>query len=133
MAWMEYETLLDRIMKSDSNIRHCIIADADGNIKAIKHKDGVVNYLSEEETAVSLKRAASSWKARKQLSSKIGLGQYAVAAFEKLTRMTFPLGENHLAFISMSSNPIKTELHQGGRADIVEHVLNILSGDPTKN
>ena len=133
MAWMEYETLLDRIIKSDSNIRHCIIADADGNIKAIKHKDGVVNYLSEEETAVSLKRAASSWKARKQLSSKIGLGQYAVAAFEKLTRMTFPLGENHLAFISMSSNPIKTELHQGGRADIVEHVLNILSGDPTKN
>ena len=133
MAWMEYETLLDRIMKSDSNIRHCIIADADGNIKAIKHKDGVVNYLSEEETAVSLKRAASSWKARKQLSSKIGLGQYAVAAFEKLTRMTFPVGENHLAFVSMGSNPIRDDIHEGGRADIVEHVLNILSGDPTKN
>jgi hypothetical protein len=133
MAWMEYETLLDRIIKSDSNIRHCIIADTDGNIKAVKHKDGVDNYLSEEETTASLKRAASSWKARKQLSAKIGSGQYAIAAFEKLTRMTFPLGENHLAFISMSSNPIKTELHQGGRADIVEHVLNILSGDPTKN
>ena len=130
---MEYDTLLNRIIKSDSNIRHCIIADTDGNIKAVKHKDGVENYLSDVETAASLKRAASYEKARKQLSPKIGPGQYAVAAFEKLTRMTFPLGENHLVFASMSSNPIKMELGQGGRADIVEHVLNILSGDPTKN
>ena len=130
---MEYDTLLNRIIKSDSNIRHCIIADTDGNIKAVKHKDGVENYLNDVETAASLKRAASSWKARKQLAPKIGPGQYAVAAFEKLTRMTFPLGENHLVFASMSSNPIKMELGQGGRADIVEHVLNILSGDPTKN
>ena len=130
---MEYDTLLNRIIKSDSNIRHCIIADTDGNIKAVKHKDGVENYLSDVETAASLKRAASSWKARKQLAPKIGPGQYAVAAFEKLTRMTFPLGENHQVFASMSSNPIKMELGQGGRADIVEHVLNILSGDPTKN
>jgi|TARA_B110000014_G_scaffold254703_1_gene235597 hypothetical protein len=130
---VEYDTLLNRIIKSDSNIRHCIIADTDGNIKAVKHKDGVENYLSDVETAASLKRAASSWKARKQLAPKIGPGQYAVAAFEKLTRMTFPLGENHLVFASMSSNPIKMELGQGGRADIVEHVLNILSGDPTKN
>ena len=84
---MEYDTLLNRIIKSDSNIRHCIIADTDGNIKAVKHKDGVENYLSDVETAASLKRAASSWKARKQLAPKIGPGQYAVAAFEKITRM----------------------------------------------
>ena len=130
---MEYEILLGRIMKSDPNIRHCIIADTDGNIKATMHKDGVNNYLSQVETAASLKRAASSWKARKQLTPKIGPGQYAIAAFEKLTRMTFPVGENHLAFVSMGSNPIRDDIHEGGRADIVEHVLNILSGDPTKN
>ena len=130
---MEYEVLLGRIMKSDPNIRHCIIADTDGNIKATMHKDGVDNYLSQVETAASLKRAASSWKARKQLSPKIGQGQYAVAAFEKLTRMTFPAGKNHLVFVSMASNPVRDDYHQGGREDVVEHVLNILSGDPTKN
>ena len=51
---MEYEILLGRIMKSDPNIRHCIIADTDGNIKATMHKDGVDNYLSQVETAASL-------------------------------------------------------------------------------
>ena len=35
--------------------------------------------------------------------------------------------------ISMASNPIRDDYHQGGREDVVEHVLNILSGDPTKN
>ena len=69
---MEYEVLLARIMKSDPNIRHCIIADTDGNIKATMHKDGVNNYLSQVETTASLKRAASSWQARKQLTPKIG-------------------------------------------------------------
>ena len=57
MMGMEYEILLGRIMKSDPNIRHCIIADTDGNIKATKHKDGVDNYLSQVETVASLKRA----------------------------------------------------------------------------
>ena len=130
---MEYDAVMKRIMKSDDNIRNCIVADTEGEIKASLHRDGVRNYLSEEETAASLKRAASSWKARKQLSAKIGTGQYAIAAFEKLTRMTFPAGENHLVFVSMASNPIRDDIYQGGREDIIEHVLNILSGDPTKN
>jgi len=130
---MQYDATMKRIMDSDSNIRNCIVADTEGEIKAVMHRDGIRNYLSDEETSESLKRAATSWKARKQLSPKIGPGQYAVAAFEKLTRMTFPAGENHLVFVSMASNPIRDDYHQGGREDVVEHVLNILSGDPTKN
>ena len=79
---MEYDPTMKRIMDSDPNIRHCIVSDTEGEIKAVMHRDGIRNYLSDEETSASLKRAASSWKARKQLSSKIGPGQYAVAAFE---------------------------------------------------
>ena len=130
---MEYDATMKRIMDSDQNIRHCIIADIEGEIKAVMHRDGVTNYLSDVETVSSLKRAASSWKGRKQLSPKIGSGQFAIAAFEKLTRITFPAGENHLVFVSMSSNPVRSDYHEGGRDDVVEHVLNILSGDPTKN
>ena len=130
---MEYDATMKRIMDSDHNIRHCIIADIEGEIKAVMHRDGVTNYLSDAETVSSLKRAASSWKARKQLSPKIGPGQFAIAAFEKLTRITLPAGENHLVFVSMSSNPVRSDYHEGGRNDVVEHVLNILSGDPTKN
>ena len=128
---MNFEQLLELIMDSNVNIRHSIITDLDGNTIIVNHRDGVTNYLSEDETAASLKRAASAWKARKQLSPKIGKGLYAVAAFEKITRITFPLGENNLLYVSMGSEKVRRDYHEGGQRDIVEHVLNILDGDPT--
>jgi hypothetical protein len=129
---MNFEKLLEIIMNSDVNIRHSVITDTDGNIITVNHRSGVQNFLSEEETASSLKRAASAWKARKQLSPKIGKGLYAVAAFEKITRITFPLGDDNLIFVSMGSDTTRMDLHEGGQKQIVQHVLNILSRDPTK-
>jgi len=118
-------------MDSDVNIRHSIIADMDGNIITENHREGIINYLSADETAASLKRAARSWEARKQLKPKIGNGLYAVAAFEKITRITFPLGENNLLFLSMGSEKVRRDLHAGGQRDIIAHILNILDSDPT--
>lgn len=129
---MNFENLLKRIMDSDSNIRHSLITDIEGNILVVSHRDGIINYLSPEETEASLKRAASAWKGRKALSSKIGNGLYAVAAFEKITRMTFPLGDENLIFVSLGSDAVRTDLDGGGQKQIIEHVLNILSRDPTK-
>lgn len=129
---MNFENLLQRIMDSDINIRHSIITDTEGNILATSHREGITNYLSPEETAASLKRAATAWKGRKALSPKIGNGLYAVAAFEKITRITFPLGNENLIFISMGSDSVRTDMHAGGQHQIVQHVLNILSRDPTK-
>ncbi len=129
---MNYENLLSRIMASDINIRHSIITDTEGNILVTSHRDGVTNFLAQEETEASLKRAAIAWNGRKALSPKIGRGMYAVAAFEKITRMTFPLGDDNLIFISMGSNAVRMDLHQGGQKQIIENVLNILSRDPTK-
>jgi hypothetical protein len=129
---MNFENLLKRIMDSDVNIRHSIITDAEGSILTTSHRDGVTNHLSQVETEASLKRAASAWKGRKELSAKIGNGLYAVAAFEKITRMTFPLGDENLIFVSMGSDTVRLDLHEGGQKQIVQHVLNILSRDPTK-
>ena len=128
---MGFEQLLQSIMDSDVNIRHSIVADIKGKIITVNHRSGVTKYLSEEETAASLVRAASAGKARKQVSPKIGMGKYAVAVFEKITRITFPVGENNLLFVSMGSEKIRRDLHEGGQQHIVEHVLNILDGDPT--
>lgn len=128
---MNFEQLLERIMDSDANVRHCLVADIDGNIVAVNHREGVSNFLSEDETALSLKRAASAWAARKELAPKIGNGLYAVAAFEKITRITFPLGNKHLLFVSLGSEEMRTDLNAGGQKQIIEHVRNLLDGDPT--
>lgn len=129
---MNYENLLNRIMDSDVNIRHSLVTDNEGNILAVSHREGITNFLSQEETEASLKRAAQAWKGRKELSPKIGNGLYAIAVFEKITRMTFPLGDDNLIFVSMGSDSVRMDVHEGGQKQIVEHVLNILSRDPTK-
>jgi hypothetical protein len=129
---MDFKNLLKRIMDSDSNIRHSLVTDNEGNVLVVSHRDGVTNYLSPEETESSLKRAATAWKGRKALSPKIGKGLYAVAAFEKITRITFPLGEENLIFVSLGSDAVRTDPNAGGQKQIIEHVLNILSKDPTK-
>jgi hypothetical protein len=128
---MDFMKLLKRIMDSDPNIRHSIICNNEGKILATHHRPGVTNYLSQKETAEALKRAAISWKGRNELVPKIGRGLYAIAAFEKITRMTFPVGEDNLIFVSLGTNQIRTEIHGGGEKQIVEHILNILSRDPT--
>ena len=127
-----FENLLTKIMDSDVNIRHSIVTDIEGKIITISHRDGITNYLSPEETEASLQRAATAWKARKELSPKIGNGMYAVAAFEKITRITFPLGNENLIFVSLGSDTVRMDLHEGGQKQIIEHVLNILKRDPTK-
>ena len=129
---MDFVVLLKRIMDSDVNIRHSLVTDNEGNILATSHREGITNYLSADETAASLKRASVAWKGRNELAPKIGHGLYAVATFEKITRMTFPLGDNNLIFVSMGSDSVRTDLHEGGQKQIIEHVLNILSKDPTK-
>jgi len=130
---MNFENLLNKIMDSDVNIRHSIVTDTEGKILTTSHRNGITNYLSQEETESSLRRAASAWKARKQLSSKIGNGLYAVAAFEKITRITFPLEDENLIFVSLGSDTVRMDLHEGGQKQIIEHVLNIVSRDPTKS
>ena len=51
---MQYDATMKRIMDSDPNIRNCIVADMEGEIKAVMHRDGIRNYLSDEETSESL-------------------------------------------------------------------------------
>ena len=129
---MDFVNLLKRIMDSDVNIRHSLVTDNEGTILATSHREGITNYLSPDETAASLKRASVAWKGRNELSPKIGRGMYAVATFEKITRMTFPLGDDNLIFVSMGSDAVRTDMHEGGQKQIIQHVLNILSKDPTK-
>jgi len=129
---MNFDNLLRRIMDSDINIRHSIVTDLKGNILATDHREGVVNYLSSEETAASLKRAAAAWEGRKALSPKIGPGMYAMAAFQKITRITFPLGDDNLIFISMGSDTVRRDVNEGGQKQIIDSVLGVLSRDPTR-
>jgi hypothetical protein len=64
------------------------------------YRDGAENLLSPEESKKSLKLAVDAWKIRSNLAPKIGKGKYVLAEYEKVKRITMPLGKNHLLYIT---------------------------------
>ena len=60
----------------------------------------MVNLLTPEESRKSLEMAVKGWKTRSELASKIGKGKYVLAEYEKVKRITMPLGDNHLLYIT---------------------------------
>ena len=81
--------------------RVAIICDNDGNILWNSIRDNTTSYLSVDETKESLKRSIASWKERDKLSAKIGNGKYAIVAYDKIKRITIPLPNDHLLFVSL--------------------------------
>src|SRR5678809_362816 len=87
-------------MNLDPLIRLVTICDMDGNILLSHHQRGMVNLLTQEESRKSLEMAVKGWKTRSELAPKIGKGKYVLAEYEKIKRITMPLGNEHLLYIT---------------------------------
>jgi len=88
------------IIKIDPKIRLVTICDANGQIMYSRHREGVQNLLSKEESKKSLELAMTSWKVRGELADKIGKGRYVLAEYEKIKRLTMPFGDELLLYIT---------------------------------
>jgi hypothetical protein len=101
---MDYRKLYQDIMELDPKIRLVTICDIDGRVLYSEHREGVRNLLTPEESKKSLELAINAWKIRSELATKIGKGKYVLAVYEKIKRITMPLGhdndDNHLLYIT---------------------------------
>ena len=97
---MNYQQIHSNIMKLEPNIRMVTICDSNGKIMFSDHKPGVTNLLSPEESKKALQMAVNAWKARNELVVKIGKGKDVLAEYEKIKRITLPLGGNHMLYIT---------------------------------
>jgi hypothetical protein len=100
----QYKDLYEDVIKIDPRVRFSTICDMDGKIKYSRHAQGVENLLSPEENKKSLEQAVSMWKSRKYLEPKIGKGKYVVTAYEKVKRITMPLDDNHLLYVTTDAS-----------------------------
>src|SRR5215211_621297 len=97
---MNYQKLQTDIMNIDPKIRLVTICDINGKVLFSDHRQGVKNLLSPEESKKSLELAVNSWKIRSELAPKIGKGKYVLAEYEKIKRITMPLGNDHILYIT---------------------------------
>jgi hypothetical protein len=117
---MDYQKLQVDIMNIDSKIRLVTICDINGKVMSSDHRQGVKNLLSPEESKESLELAVNSWKIRSKLTSKIGKGKYVLAEYEKIKRITMPLGDNHLLYVTTEP--------EADHSNIINRIRNLESG-----
>jgi len=101
----EFYTVYNSIMNLDDKVRFVTILDKDGTILFGGQREGIQNYLSEDDQKKSIKHVTDAWFNRKQFSSGLGEGKYAMAEYEKVKRFTFPLkNSNHIVYITTEPN-----------------------------
>ena len=102
----KHEKLLNMLMEFNPLVRFTAVCTKDGEIAWHSQRNDVTNIIPLEDTKDSIKRAAEAWAARKKLSEDgTGRGMYTITAYEKIKRITIPLDDDHLLFISTDNAP----------------------------
>lgn len=94
---------MEKIIQSNDIIRFASICDRFGLIEEKLQREGLSLLLSENDTDKLVRAGVDSWHYRKQLSNKIGKGQYAMAVYDKIIRLTIPLDDNHILLVTLDN------------------------------
>lgn len=112
-------------MHTDKQIRSATIFDNTGNELSTRVREGEEPFLNDSDTKETLRYAANAWKIRRTFEPKVGKGRYVLAVYDKLRRLSMPLGDKYLIMVTWGID--------GGSAQIIEHLENMFSGDPTRD
>jgi len=89
-------------------IRLELFNDSKGEILWNSQRAGIQKIIPMADTKKTLQRSLGAWQERSQVADKVGRGLYVIAAYEKIKRITIPLGNGNLLFISIDNTPLKT-------------------------
>ncbi len=99
---MDREQFCNEILKIDDKIRFVAIYD-EGEFYH-KMREGLISYLTPEETENSLAEAVYRWSSRKKTGAKMGGPTYAMTKYGKVYRITIPAGKAGLILVSTELN-----------------------------
>ena len=120
---MNYEKICDEILEFNEKIRYAAVYDY-GELHD-KIRPGVISHLTREETETSLSQAIYRWSTRKKTSDKIGTPIFALAKYEKIYRITIPIGGAGLILITTELDVNVNEIVDKTLEIRDEHVKNL--------
>jgi len=103
----KYEKLLNMLMDFNDSIRFAAVCDTNGDIVWNTQREGMKNIVPLDETKQTIVRVIEAWAQNSTLQNHIGSGLYSIASYEKIKRITVPLDDGNLLFISVNNPPTK--------------------------
>lgn len=92
--------LCKQILQLDKTIRFVGIASIEGKLIAQEYREGVQPFLTKEESELSALQSIIRMGTRKMLEEKVGKTIYAMALYEKVKRVSMPLGDSNILMVS---------------------------------
>jgi len=97
-------------MGIDSTIRYAVIQNSSGEKLFGGFKTGISPILNSDELKMMHYYASQRWQTRKNIEHKLGNTRYAMAEYDKLKRITFPIDEKHLLMMTTEVNANHTNI-----------------------
>ena len=103
----KYQELLNMIMEFNDSVRFAAVSDASGQLLWNSQRNGVTNIVPIEKTKATLSRSRAEWDEYTSSSENIGNGLYSITSYSKIKRITIPLYDGNMLFISVDNKPMK--------------------------
>ena len=103
----KYEKLLNMIMDFDQSVRFAAVSNPKGEILWNSQRKGIKNIVSYEETKNTIMRAINSWKENVKIKNLVGDGLYSISSYEKIKRISVPLEDGNMLFVTLNNDPKK--------------------------
>ena len=107
---MDFDRLSMDVLKIDSTIRYAAIQKYSGEKIAGGFRENISPILSNEELKMMHYYASQRWETRKHIEHKIGKTKYAMAEYDKLKRITFPINEKYMLMLATEINTDHTSV-----------------------
>ena len=107
---MDLDQLFQEVMNVDSTIRYAAIQNNTGERICGGFRDNVNPILSDDELKMMHYYASQRWQTRKNIQHKLGNTKYAMAEYDNLKRIVFPINENYLLLLTTEINTDHTSV-----------------------
>jgi hypothetical protein len=97
---MDLDKLFNDVMNIDPTIRYAAIQNNAGAKIAGGFRENITPLLNDEELRMMHYYANQRWHTRKNIEHKLGKTKYAMAEYDKLKRISFPIENDHLLIIT---------------------------------
>ncbi len=107
---MDFDKLFADVLKVDSNIRYAAIQNNAGKIITGGFRENVNPILNDEDLQMMHYYASQRWQTRKNIEHKLGSVKYALAEYDEIKRISFPIDEKHLLMVTTELNTNHTNI-----------------------
>ena len=122
---LNFDKLYDDVLTIDPKIRYAVIQNNVGEKIHGGFRTGINPILDDDELKMMHYYASQRWQTRKNIEHKLGNTKYAMAEYDKLKRITFPIDEKHLLMIT-------TEI-ESDHTNIIGKILKLLKDEKSND